>query len=68
MLRGVENAKIKCGHEHFEALREQVHYGVVSDYNSLVAQAEKLTAKNRMTKFYQSWSIGSGSSPAAAFR
>ena len=45
MLRGVEKAKIKCGHAHFEALGEQVHYGVASDYKSLATQAEEINRK-----------------------
>ena len=45
MLRGVENAKIKCGRAHFEALGEQAHYGLVSNYDSLATQAEEINRK-----------------------
>lgn len=38
ILRDPEKAKIKCGHEHFKALGEEVSYMVASNYENLINQ------------------------------
>ena len=41
MLRDVERAKIRCGHEHFKALGEESRYMVAENYETFINRAEK---------------------------
>ena len=45
MLSDVEQAKIRCGREHFKALGEDARYMVASNYETFVNQA--VTAGNK---------------------